>query len=293
MNIGFAGLGRMGTPMAAHLLADGHSVTAYDLYLSDIESLPETLQGEDVQIASSPAQLGDTDLSISMLPNAAVTGTVLFGGDGIIEAAHADHIHVVMATVGPSAISGFAQRAHQHQVTLADAPVSGSVSLAESGELTTMVGADEPLFAQLRPILAAMTAKQFHVGPVGAGSAAKLAINSVLAALNQAVAEALVMAEAGGIAPATLYDVLAASAVAAPYVNYKRTNFLDPEDAEVAFTLDLLSKDVALGLAMAAEHHLDLPQAATVGHLLDRALDAGLGAHDMAAVLTLLRRNDN
>ncbi|MEZ0052314.1 3-hydroxyisobutyrate dehydrogenase-like beta-hydroxyacid dehydrogenase [Mycobacterium sp. MAA66] len=289
MKIGFAGLGRMGVPMAAHLLADGHRVIAYDLYLTGPETLPESLRDQDIQIVASPAGLADADMSVGMLPNAAITDTVLFGPSGLIPAANADHIHVVMGTVGPSAVIDFAQRAANADVALADAPVSGSVSLAESGQLTAMVGADDELFNRVRPVLAAMTSKQFHVGPVGAGSAAKLAVNSVLAALNQGVAEALVMAEAGGVAPAELYEVLSSSAVAAPYVHYKRENFLDLDGTDVGFALALLHKDVSLGLAMAAEHALDLPQATTVGQVLDRALESGLGQQDMAAVLQLLR----
>lgn len=288
MKIGFAGLGRMGVPMAAHLLTAGHTVVAYDLYLTGPDSLPETLRHNDVQIANSPAQLGHADISISMLPNAAITDTVLFGDSGIASGAAPGHVHVVMGTVGPSAVVDFERAAKPSGVQLADAPVSGSVSLAETGQLAAMVGADKELFNQLRPILAAMTAKQFHVGSVGAGSAAKLAVNAVLAALNEAVAEALVMGQAGGVRPEKLYDVLESSAVAAPYVSYKRNNFLDPDGTAVAFALALLHKDVSLGLAMAKEHKLELPQATTVGRVLDRALESGLGQHDMAAVLTLL-----
>lgn len=289
MKIGFAGLGRMGVPMATHLLAAGHSVIAYDLYLTGPGSLPESLRGKGIQIAATPTELADADVSISMLPNAAITDTVLFGPGGIVPGAKAGHVHVVMGTIGPAAVVDFARRAAEAGTALADAPVSGSVSLAQSGQLTAMVGADNELFERLHPLLATMTGKQFHVGAVGAGSAAKLAVNSVLAALNEAVAEALVMAEAGGVAPAQLYEVLASSAVAAPYINYKQQNFLDPDGTDVAFSLALLHKDVSLGLAMAAEHGLTLPQVHTVGQVLDRALESGLGQRDMAAVLQLLR----
>lgn len=289
MKIGFAGLGRMGVPMASRLLAAGHCVVGYDLYLNASNALPDSLRGNNFQVAHSPAPLGESGISISMLPNAATTETVLFGPDGIVATATAGHIHVVMGTVGPSGVADFAQRAAQVDVRVADAPVSGSVSLAESGQLTAIVGADDKVFERLRPVLAAMTGKQFHVGPVGAGSAAKLAVNSVLAALNAAVAEALVMAEAGGVAPEKLYEVLESSAVAAPYLHYKRDNFLDPDGVDVAFALALLRKDVALALEMADRHQLELPQAKTVGRVLDQAMESGLGQQDMVAVLKLLR----
>lgn len=289
MKIGFAGLGRMGTPMAAHLAAAGHSIIGYDIALTDARPLPEPLRTNHIGLAACPADLGAADITISMLPNAAITDTVLFGPDGIIAAAQEGHIHVVMGTVGPAAVADFAQRAATTGVSMADSTVSGSVSLAETGQLTAIVGADTDTFQRLQPVLALMTAKQFHVGEAGAGSAAKLAVNSVLAALNQGIAEAIVLAQAGGVRPADLYDVLESRAVAAPYVTYKRDNFLDPEDSDVAFTLALLNKDVTLGLSLAAQHNLQLPQARTVADVLAEATKAGLGQHDMAAVIELLR----
>ena len=114
-------------------------------------------------------------------------------------------------------------------------------------------------------------------------------MNLALASLNQAVAEALVVATADGLEPEVFYDVLQASAVAAPYVSYKRETFLRPESVDVAFPVSLLHKDVGLGLELAREHHLDLPVATTVGRVLEDARRAGLADRDMAEVLRLLR----
>ncbi|WP_328812744.1 NAD(P)-dependent oxidoreductase [Rhodococcus sp. NBC_00297] len=289
MNIGFAGIGRMGAHMVRRLLEAGHSVTAYDLYLS-ADSLPEGL--EAVTVASGPSDLARADVSFSMLPDAAATDDVLFGEGGIVPAAASGHLHVVMGTVGPTAVRAFASRAEAAGVAVVDAPVSGSVSLAETGQISTMVGADADQFRRLQPVLAAMTKAQFHTGPVGTASVAKLAVNSVLASLNQGIAEALLLAEADGLTASAFYDVLGSSAVAAPYVGYKRDHFLDPDGAGVAFPLSLLHKDVGLGLELARRHDLNLPQAATVGNVLDRALATGLGDKDMAAVLEYLGLSD-
>lgn len=285
MTIGFAGIGRMGAHMVRHLLDHGHVVTAYDLHLS-ADSLPPGLDA--ITVASDPTELAASDISISMLPDAAATEEVLFGDTGIVPSAASGHLHVVMGTVGPTAVREFAAWASGHGVAVVDAPVSGSVSLAESGRISTMVGADEDQFARLQPVLAAMTAAQIRTGPVGTASVAKLAVNSVLASLNQSIAEALILAEADGLSPAALYEVLGSSAVAAPYVGYKQEHFLDPDGAGIAFPLALLHKDVGLGLQLARSHDLDLPQAATVGDVLDRAMAAGLGEKDMAAVLEFL-----
>jgi 3-hydroxyisobutyrate dehydrogenase-like beta-hydroxyacid dehydrogenase len=288
MKVGFAGLGRMGRPMARHLASAGHHVVAYD---PDVPaaSPPAELASAGVEVSDDVTQLAETEVSVSMLPDAAATESLLLGERGLLAHFRPAHVHVVMGTVGPAAVRTLADKATAVGVTLVDAPVSGSVSLAEAATITTMVGADPRVFASLRPVLAAMTRAQFLTGPVGSGSAAKLAVNLALASLNQAIAEALLVAAADGLAPSVFYDVLESSAVAAPYVSYKRETFLSPRTAGVAFPLALLHKDVGLGLELAHEHDLDLPVARTVGRVLEQAEAAGLADRDMAEVLGLLR----
>jgi 3-hydroxyisobutyrate dehydrogenase-like beta-hydroxyacid dehydrogenase len=289
--VGFAGLGRMGGPMARHLVAAGHGVVGLDPGLSSAGRAE--LASAGVQVGDDVAALAAAPVSISMLPDAETTRQLLLGDDagagGLLAAAGPGHVHVVMGTVGPAAVRDLADAAAGHGVLLADAPVSGSVALAESRGLTAMVGAAPEVFAAVRPVLAAMTRAQIHTGPVGSGSTAKLAVNLVLGALNQAVAEALQVAGADGVDPEVFYDLLEASAVAAPFVGYKRAAFLDPASAGVAFPLSLLRKDVGLGLDLADQHDLELPLARTVGRLLELAPGHGLDDRDMAEVATLLR----
>src|SRR3954471_12681918 len=288
MLVGFAGLGRMGRPMARHLAEAGHQVIGYDPAVP-AHSAPVELRDAGVEVTDDVTRLADTEVSLSMLPDAAATESLLFGDRGLVGRCGPSHVHVVMGTVGPGAVRALAEKAHALGVELADAPVSGSVTNAEAGTISAMVGGSLQVFTQLRPVLEAMTRAQFHTGPVGSGSAAKLAVNLALAALNQAVAEALIVATADGLDPAVFYDVLESSAVAAPYVGYKREAFLSPRTAGVAFPLSLLHKDVGLGLELAREHDVDLPVATTVGRALERARAAGLTDRDMAEVLYLLR----
>lgn len=285
--IGFAGLGRMGAPMARHLAAAGHGVVGLDPGLPAAGR--QELASAGVRVGDDVAALAAAPVSISMLPDAATTRQLLLGEHGLLAHARPGHVHVVMGTVGPAAVRELAETAAGHGVQLADAPVSGSVALAESRGLTAMVGATPEVFAVVHPVLAAMTRAQIPTGPVGSGSAAKLAVNLTLAALNQAVAEALQVAGADGVDPAVFYDLLEASAVAAPYVGYKRAAFLDPASAGVAFPLALLRKDVGLGLDLADQHDLELPLARTVARLLEQAPGHGLDDRDMAEVATLLR----
>jgi 3-hydroxyisobutyrate dehydrogenase-like beta-hydroxyacid dehydrogenase len=285
MQVGFAGLGRMGLPMARHLAVAGHRVLGHDPAVAAAGGPDDA----GIEMTDDPARLAEAEVSVSMLPDAAATERLLLGERGLLAHAGSSHVHVVMGTVGPSAVRALAEKARAEGVAFADAPVSGSVSMAEAGTITTMVGAEPDVFASVRPVLAAMTRAQFHTGSVGSGSAAKLALNLALASLNQAVAEAILVATADGLDPSVFYDILESSAMAAPYVSYKRETYLAPETAGVAFPLTLLRKDVGLGLELAREHGLHLPVATTVGGVLEQALEAGLADRDMAEVLRLLR----
>lgn len=292
MHVGFAGLGRMGRPMARHLALAGHRVVGYDPAVAS-GAVPPELEAAGVEVVEDGSRLAETEVSVSMLPDADATESLLFGERGLLAHCGPSHVHVVMGTVGADAVRTLAKRARVAGVAFADAPVSGSVSMAEAATLTAMVGAEPEVFAAVRPLLAAMTRAQFHTGPVGSGSAAKLAVNLALASLNQAIGEALVVASADGLDPEVFYDVLEASAVAPPYVAYKRETFLRPDSTDVAFPVSLLQKDVGLGLELARQHHLELPVATTVGHVLEDARQAGLSDHDMAEVLRLLRHNNH
>jgi 3-hydroxyisobutyrate dehydrogenase-like beta-hydroxyacid dehydrogenase len=244
--IGFAGLGRMGRPMARNLARAGHDVLGYD---------PVAVPPEGVRQAASARELAGAALTISMLPDATTTRELVAN---LLPDVAPGHLHVVMGTVGPRAVRDLAAAARPHGVQVVDAPVSGSVDHAGTTQLTAMVGADEAQFAGVRSVLAAMTRQQNHTGSVGSGRATKLAVNAVLAALNQAVAEGLPLAEAGGVDERAFYEVLRTSAAGAPFVAYKEEAFLAPDATAVAAPVTLIRKDVALTLELADAARLAL-----------------------------------
>ena len=170
-----------------------------------------------------------------------------------------------------------------------DAPVSGSVALAESGKLTLMVGGEAGDLELARPALEASAPTIFHLGPLGSGAAMKLAVNTVIFGLNEALAEGLVLAERAGIDRERAYDVLAASAVGAPYVGYKRAAFVDPDATPVAFSVDLAAKDLRLIAELAASVGQSVPQAVTNLAVLEAVIAAGDGGRDFSAVASHLR----
>jgi 3-hydroxyisobutyrate dehydrogenase-like beta-hydroxyacid dehydrogenase/ketosteroid isomerase-like protein len=287
--IGFAGLGRMGRPMARNLARAGHEVVAYDPLLDASAEDPD-LAAHGVRLVRSVADLAATPMTISMLPDGRTTRELVTGRDGLCAVGVADgHLHVIMGTVGPTLVREVAAAAAEHGVRVVDAPVSGSVSLADTAQITTMVGSTEEQFARVGPVLAAMTKAQYHTGPVGSGSTAKLAVNAVLAALNQGIAEGMLLAEAGGLDGEVFYEVLSTSAAGAPYVGYKSDAFLAPAETAVSAPVSLIHKDVSLALELAAEQRLALPGSEAVVGVLDQATAAGLAEADMAQVLAALR----
>jgi 3-hydroxyisobutyrate dehydrogenase/2-hydroxy-3-oxopropionate reductase len=140
-----------------------------------------------------------------------------------------------------------------------------------------------------RPILGAFGSRIVHLGAQGAGATMKLVVNSVVHGLNQAVAEALVLAERAGVDRAAAYDVFASSAVAAPFVQYKREAYVNPETAAVAFALELVAKDLRLIGDLADSVGARMPQLAANAGVVDEAIRRGYGDRDLSALAHLLR----
>jgi 3-hydroxyisobutyrate dehydrogenase-like beta-hydroxyacid dehydrogenase len=153
-----------------------------------------------------------------------------------------------------------------------------------------MVGGEAAAFERGRPVLAAMSKAQFHLGPSGAGAAMKLGLNVMIASAAHATSEALVLAEGAGIAREDAYEVIASSALASPFVDYKRAAFLDPDATPTAFALDLMAKDLALALGLGERGGVPLLAAAAASQAV--AIAAGLegGEQDLVRIADALRR---
>jgi 3-hydroxyisobutyrate dehydrogenase/2-hydroxy-3-oxopropionate reductase len=171
-----------------------------------------------------------------------------------------------------------------------DAPVSGSTPAAESAQLAVMVGGEEAAFERARPVLAAMSKAQLHLGPSGAGAAMKLGLNLIIAATTVSVSEALVLAERAGIEREAAYEVIGSSAVASPFVEYKRAAFLDPEGTPTAFALELMAKDLRLAQALGQRDGVPLPGAAGSAEGIGLGAELEGGGEDLVRVADALRR---
>lgn len=274
----------MGAAMARSVLGAGLALVVWNRTAERCAPLVEA----GATSVAEPRGLAVAEVVVTMVSDGPAAHSVLVDS-GLLDAMRPGSIVLEMSTIGPAAVAELETEARRRRVRLLDAPVSGSVSLAETGQLFAMVGGDEAGYAVARPVLDAMTKGHVHLGESGAGAAMKLAVNAMVAVTNESVAETLALAERFGIDPERAYEVLASGALASPFVLYKRTAFLQPDTEPVAFSIELMRKDMSLAEDLAAGLGARLPAARAAALVLDEALEAGRGDADIASVVGLLR----
>ena len=273
----------MGLAMARNLLAAGFPLVVWNRTAERCIPLVDA----GARAAAQPRGLADAEVVVTMVSDGGAARSVLLES-GLFDELRPGSIVLEMSTIGPAAVAELAAEAERRDVRLLDAPVSGSVSLAEAAQLVAMVGGDRDAYAKVAPVLDAMTKGHVLLGPSGSGAAMKLAVNAMIAVTNESLAETLVLAERFGIAREHAYDILAGGALASPFVLYKRGAFLNPDTEPVAFTTALMQKDVSLAQDLAAGLGVRLPAAAAASGVLEEALRNGLADADMASVIGLL-----
>jgi 3-hydroxyisobutyrate dehydrogenase len=280
--IAFVGLGTMGLPMARHLVAAGHDVIACDL-------VPERAAALGAGIAESPGAAADgADGVLLSLPEPRAVADALFGPAGVGAGARAGALVIDMSTSPPALARRAAQELRHLEVL--DAPVSGGPTGAEQASLTIMVGGSEGGFARARPLLETVGRLVVHVGPHGAGQAAKLCNNLIAGATMAAIAEACAIAAREGLDSSTLYDLLSASTGDSRVLRTRyplggvRDEHPSSNGFAPLFALDLIAKDLALALELGDEHDLTAPVAAAALDSYRTAQALGLGGLDYSAV---------
>lgn len=281
------GAGRMGGAMVGSLRSAGYGVTVYNRSRDKADAVAETT-GASVAATAAEAAASSTVVLSSLADDAAVIATHT-GPDGTVSGLTSESVLVETSTIDPHTLSVLDPAVSATGATLLDGPVSGSVALVQQSKLTFMVGGDAAALEAVRPVLEALSARIFHVGELGAGATIKLAVNAIVHSTNVALAEALVLAEEAGVDRATAYEVFAGSAAASPFLAYKQAAFVDPESAPVAFSLDLVKKDVDLILGLAESVGVPMTQFEGGRAVTEQAIEAGYGNKDMSAVASYLR----
>ena len=281
------GAGRMGGAMVGTLCRAGVEVVVFNRTRSKAEAVGEATGARVADTAREAA--AQAQVVLSSLADDAAVGAAYTGGDGIVAGLQAGAVVCETSTIDPGTVRRLRPLVEDRGASLLDTPVSGSVPAVEAGSLTIMAGGDAAVLERARPVLDALAKQVFHVGGLGSGAAMKLAVNAILHGLNLAVSESLVLAERAGVERATAYEVFAASAIAAPFVHYKREAFEHPGRTPVAFSLELASKDLDLILALAEEAGAPMEQAATNREVVRAAVAAGLGERDLSELASYLR----
>ncbi|MBI4166636.1 MAG: NAD(P)-dependent oxidoreductase [Acidobacteria bacterium] len=283
-NVGFIGLGIMGSPMALNLIKAGFKVTAYN-------RTPEkaaAVEKAGGRIAATPAAAAnDADFVMSIVSDSAASEMVMTGKDGVLETVKPGSIIIDSATISPVVSRRLACHAAGKQASFLDAPVTGSKHGAEKGELTFMIGGERDALERAMPVLSVLGKKHIYCGPNGAGLSAKLAQNAIQATMVEVFAEGFVLAAKAGVHPETMFEIIQSSLARAALTDFKAP-FIFKGDFTPYFPLKWMHKDLALAMDAAYAQGVPMPAAAAVKEVYAAARAQGKGELDYAAVITFL-----
>ena len=288
MNIGFIGLGIMGTPMALHLLDAGHTLLVHTR-----GALPEAVAGTAaVPCPDAQTVARQAEVIFTMVPDTADVEAVLFSEHGVAaglqaRAAGPRPVVVDMSSISPLATKQFAQRINALGADYIDAPVSGGEVGAKAASLTIMCGGDEAVFNRVLPLLQAMGKNITLVGGNGDGQTTKVA-NQIIVALNiAAVGEALVFASKAGADPAKVRQALMGGFAASRILEVHGERMIKRSFAP-GFRIKLHQKDLGLALQGARELGVALPQTAGAAQLMQACVAHGGADWDHSALVKAL-----
>jgi 3-hydroxyisobutyrate dehydrogenase-like beta-hydroxyacid dehydrogenase len=286
MHIGFIGIGNMGSEMARHLLAAGHTLTTY---VRGPHSR-ERASSLGLRSALSPAEVAAaSDVVFTIVTAGKDVEAIALGPDGIVQGAHPGLIHVDMSTISPAITRHVAAQLHANNIAMLDAPVSGGVAAAKTASLTFFVGGEAAIFERVRPLLEVMGKAIFHMGPSGTGQVTKLANQICQLANLQGTAEALLFASSQGADPGKVRE-----AVMTGFGSSRMLDVLGKKMVERDFAAGIVAalhhKDIGVVIDIAKEAGLALPVTAQVMQQLNALMDSGYGEQDTSSLLLVLEQ---
>lgn len=286
MHIGIAGTGKMGSAIAARLLGLGHQVSVWNR----TKERAAPLLAAGAGWAASPRLLVErAEAVITIVTDAAALDHVYGGSDGLLSAPPKEYLFIDMSTIPPARQQAMGTRAAAAGAAYLECPVGGSVGPAREGKLLGLAGGAPEHFERARPILELLCRRVEHLGPLGAGSAMKLAINLPLMVYWQTLGEALSLIQPLGLDPARVVDIFSDSS-GGPNMLKVRGPMIAQALAGAAggqVTVDLatMRKDVRSMLDQGARDSLRMPVTSVALDCMDRAADAGLDGADCTQLL--------
>lgn len=284
--LGFVGLGAMGGRVVKRLLEAGYSVTGYNR----TRERAQWLLDAGMHWGETPrAVVEASDVIFTMVTDTKALSSVMEGAQGILVGLKPGNVFIDMSTVNPAISKQLAERVAATGARMLDVPVSGSVITLEQGNLSLMVGGEQAVFEQVKPILLAIGPKITHMGANGQAVLMKIAINLNLQVQMLGLCEGLALAEKGGIPRELALEAMLNSAVASPMLKY-RAPFVLQMPAEAWFNVNMMQKDMLLALEMGRELDVPLPLVASSNEYLTAARALGLEQQDFAVVYRVLAK---
>ena len=285
-NLGYVGLGVMGSRVAKRLLDAGHTVTGYNRTKSKAQWLIDA----GMKWADSPRAVAESaDIIFSMVTNTAALQAIAFGNEGVLAGLSRGKIFIEMSTVSPAASREIAQQVAAKGAAMLDCPVSGSVITLEQGQVSLMVGGDAATLEKVKPILLNIGPKVNHVGVNGLAVTMKIAVNLSLAVQMLAFSEGVLLAEKSGIDRKTAVDVMLNSVIASPMVKYRGPFVLKLPD-EAWFDVNMMQKDMLLALELGRQLDVPMPTTAATNEMLTTARGMGFAKEDFAVMFQALAK---
>ncbi len=286
MRLGFIGLGNMGSEMARHLLAAGHTISTY--------ARGERSRAHAVRLglalANSPAEVARASEAVfTMVTAGSDVETVVLGADGILHGASPGMTLVDMSTISPAIARDVARRLGERGVAMLDAPVSGGVVGAKTASLTFFVGGEKNIFERVKPLLGCMGKTIFHMGASGTGQVTKLANQIAQLACLRGAAEALLFAREQGADAARVREAVMTGLGASRMLDVLGKKMVE-RDFAAGIVAALHHKDIGVALEIAHDAGLPLPVTAQVMQQLNALMGSGFGEQDTSSLLLVLEQ---
>jgi 3-hydroxyisobutyrate dehydrogenase len=282
--LGFVGLGVMGSAVARRLLDAGHDVAVWNRTPGKAEPLLAAGAGW----GESPREVAERSETVfTMVTATDAVRAVTEGPDGILAGLGPGKVYVDMSTSSPAWTRELAALVAAAGAEMLDAPVSGTSITVEQGKASLMVGGEPETVERLRPVLEAIGPRVIHVGPSGSAVTMKIAVNLSLAVQMLAFSEGVLLAEKTGIPREKAVEVMLASVIASPMVVYRGPLVLGHPE-EVWFDCHMMQKDLNLALELGRALEVPLPTTALTNEFLTAANGMGIGERDFAVLFDVL-----
>ena len=287
-NIGFVGLGIMGSPMAGHLIKGGHQVFLYSL-----PSVPPALVEAGGNACANSREVAEkSDIIITMVPDTPHVEAALFADNGIVQGLSKGKMVVDMSSISPLATKEFARKIKALGCDYLDAPVSGGEVGAKAASLTIMVGGSEAAFARMKPLFELMGKNITLVGGNGDGQTTKVANQIIVALTIEAVGEALLYAAKAGADPAKVRQALMGGFASSRILEIHGERMVK-RNFDPGFRIELHQKDLNLALSTGRQLGVSLPNTATCQELFNACAAHGGSAWDHSAMVRALEKLAN